>query len=113
MSQTTNSFALNLDLVPYEFTRCHPTSWECNGFTAFDLKVKSRFTENYEGKLLRRKNGEDVFLYVCHHDCDSLKLSFSYEIPLEEQIDLIEEFFGVYFDGLREIGFEVLDPQPK
>lgn len=99
---------ISLDLVPYEFTHDGNGQWVSKDFTAFDIKVKSRFTENYQGKQV---NG--TWLDISHDDDGDLNIGVCGPGELgtpDEQADLIMTFFDVYFDSLLEIGYETLDP---
>lgn len=109
-NKTKTSCVIVIDFVPYEFKYDERKVWTCNNFTAFDLKVKSRFFENYEGKYLERENGDSVFIYLTHDKCNDLCLEFAEDgISIEEQAELIEGLFSSYYDGMKEIGYEILD----
>lgn len=105
------SFDLSLDCAPYRFVSEEGSGlWICEDFTALDLTVKSRFTERYRGKWMERENDDDpIFIYVNHDENNKLSIEFGYDIPENEQIDLIEEFFSCYYDSLDSIGYETLE----
>lgn len=83
--------------------------WVCFSFTAFDIHIKSRFTEKYRGKLI-----ENHYLYIEHkEDTWELWIDAPHRLSHSKQFDLIESFFSIYFDSLKEIGYETLDPEPQ
>ena len=104
------SYVFVIDLAPYQFESDGACAWICKDFTAFDLKVKSRFSEKYEGKYIERENGDSVFISLTHDRCNDLCLEFTEDgISIEEQAELIEGLFSSYYDGMNEIGYEILD----
>lgn len=105
--QQLHELNLTLDCVPYEFLTAGNGVWSCSNFTAFDISVKTRFTENYVGKQV---NGH--FLYI-EHLTEELTITTPCNLKIEEQGELIESFFSIYFDSLNEIGYETLDPEPR
>jgi hypothetical protein len=100
---------ITIDLTPYVFTQVKPDTWVVKNFTAFDLRVKSRFTERYTGKWLAQNNGEDTFMFVTQSDNMDMQFNIASDIPEQEQPDLIASFFDRHYDGLKEIGYEMLD----
>jgi len=99
---------LTLDCVPYSFTSHGDGEWICEAFTAFDIEVKDRFTEKYVGKMV---NG--TFLHITHYPNKTLVIYTGDAVSTEEQMELIESFFSIYFDSLLEIGYETLDREPE
>ena len=100
---------LCIDCVPYEFAYDGDNHWIAKDFTAFDLKVPERWRDRCVGKTIG-----DAFLKITHEEDDTLTIGICwYEGSMQDQADLLEQFFSTYFDSLREIGWETLDPCPE
>lgn len=102
---------LVIDCVPYDCERVDARTLVLHSeFYANLLVVKSRFTEKYAGFGYWLNENEVQFVYV-DVDVSAGTVKFSSRLGLE--LEVVEAWWGKHLCAVHELGYEVLEREPK